>query len=169
MENSTESAYKPLQITTLSVHGIEESLRAMRNPRMSHEKSSLEADLALAGRLIRAGDEHAKCLRGCVVWAEAEFQIGWMVEWNTYRIGVEVLSTSSTMYMDHSGLKGAELAAAKQANLPNVVYHQNFTASYQALRRIWRQRKNHRHPDWRIMTTWIETMPYAEALIFGSK
>lgn len=169
MENSTEDIYKPLKIATLSVHGIEESLRAMRNPRMTHEKASLEADLALASRLIRAGDEHAKALRGVIVWAEADFQIGWMVEWDTYRIGVEVLSTSSTMYMDHSGLKGAELAAAKQANLPNVIYHQTFTASYQALRRIYHQRRHHRHPDWQIFCDWIEMLPYAEALIFGSK
>jgi 16S rRNA G966 N2-methylase RsmD len=40
--------YKPLEIRTLEVVGIESSLHAMRNPRMSHSKQGLEADLALA-------------------------------------------------------------------------------------------------------------------------
>jgi len=158
-------SYIPLTIETVHHAGVRQALKAMRNPRMSHEKSSPEDDRKLAAKLIRAGDEHAKAIRGIVVWFEMEFQIGWMVEWDTYRIGVEVLSTSSTMYMDHAGLKGADLAAAKQANLSNVTYHQTAMASYQALRRIYKQRRNHRHPDWQIFCNWIETLPHFDKLI----
>ena len=138
---------------------------------MSHHKSDDggEGDLKLAAKLIKAGDEHAKAIRGIIVWADMEFQIGWMVEWDTYRIGVEVLSTSSTMHIDHRGLKGATLAEAKQKNLPNVVYKQTFCASYQALRRIYQQRRNHRHPDWQLFCDWIEKLPYFDTLIIPEK
>ena len=157
--------YKPLQVKTLEVVGIAHSLSAMRNPRMSHDRGTHTADLALARKLIRAGDEHAKAIRGIIAYFELDCQIGWFVEWNTYRIGVEVLSTSSTMYMEHVGIKGEELAEAKQADLPNVVYHQTALASYQALRRVYSQRKHHRHPDWTVFCEWVEGLEFAEELI----
>lgn len=157
--------YIPLNVNTLSVHGVNHALQAMRNPRMSHDRSAPGADLSLARKLILAGDEHAKAMRGIIVWFELDCQIGWFVEWSTYRIGVEVLSTSSTMYMDLGGLKGEELAKAKQAGLASTVYHQTALASYQALRRIHRQRKHHRHPDWTRFCMWIESLPHFDTLI----
>ena len=160
------SAYQPLQIKTLHVAGIAESLNAMRNPMMSHARADHDADLKLAAKLIKAGDEHAKALRGCIVWFDLDMQAGWMLELDTYRIGIETLSTSSTMHLDHAGKKGHELAEAKQANLPNVIYHRTAMASYQALRRIYQQRRSHRHPDWRIFCSWIETLPHFDTLIY---
>ena len=165
-DNLTDvSGYKPLKIETLEVRGLRWAFQAMRNPRMNHERSTPEDDIKLASKLVRAGDSDGKFTRGIVVWAEMDCQIGWFVEWATYRVGVEVLSTSSTMVMDLKGMKGPDLAAAKQAGLPDVVYHQTFMASYQALRRIYQQRRNHRHPDWQIYCKWIEKLPYAQELI----
>lgn len=158
-------SYTPLKVETLEVCGLPWAMRAMRNPMLSHEKSSEEVDLKLATMLIKAGDEHAKAIRGVIVYFELQMQIGWMLEWDTYRIGVEVLSTSSTMYLDLKGMKGSELAEAKQANLPNVVYRQTTMASYQALRRIWKQRRHHRHPDWQVFCDWVETLPHFSELI----
>jgi hypothetical protein len=158
--------YIPLKVELQEVCGLEWALRAMRNPMLSHEKASLEADLKLAAKLIRAGDEHAKAIRGVIAYFELEMQIGWMVEWDTYRIGVETLSTSSTMYIDHKGRKGPELAEAKQANLPSVVYRRGVMASYQALRRIYQQRRHHRHPDWQVFCDWLESLPYFDQLIW---
>lgn len=158
-------SYQPLQIKTLEVCGLEHALNAMRNPMMSHEKSSPEADLKLAAKLIKAGDEHAKALRGVIAYFQCEMQIGFMVEFDTYRIGVECLSTSSTMHLNHRGLKGPELAEAKQTNLPHVVYTRTFMASYQALRRIYFQRQHHRHPDWQVFCRWIESLPNFPSLI----
>ncbi|NVZ07959.1 hypothetical protein HW932_01630 [Allochromatium humboldtianum] len=159
------SLYQPLQIKTLEVCGLAHALRAMRNPMMSHERASPDADLKLAAKLVRAGDEHAKAIRGVIAYFELQMQIGWMVEWDTYRVGVEVLSTSSTMHTDLKGMKGIELAEAKQANLPNVVYTQTAMASYQALRRIYFQRRHHRHPDWQCFCRWIESLPNFHYLI----
>jgi len=158
-------SYQPLKIELLEVAGVNPSLRAMRNPMMSHGRSSADADKRLIAKLVQAGDEHAKAVRGVMAYFELKMQIGWMVEWDTYRVGVEVLSTSSTMHMDYRAMKGHDLADAKQQNLSDVVYTQTAMASYQALRRIYKQRRSHRHPDWQIFCDWIETLPYFDIMI----
>ena len=159
------TSYMPVQIKLLEVVGVKWAFLAMRNPRMNHHKSNFLADVGLASKLIAAGDSHGKSMRGIIVYFELDCQIGWFVEWATYRVGIEVLSTSSTMLQDYAGMKGKDLAEAKQNNLANVVYHQTAIASYQALRRIYHQRRSHRHPDWKIFCDWIEALPYAHELI----
>ena len=37
--------------------------------------------------------------------------------------------------------------------------------SYQTLRRIWKQRHNHRLPMWHDFCKWIESLPFADELI----
>ena len=39
------------------------------------------------------------------------------------------------------------------------------TTNYRCLKNIWRQRRNHRLPEWRELCKWIETLPYAKELI----
>ena len=39
------------------------------------------------------------------------------------------------------------------------------TTNYRCLKNIWRQRKDHRLPEWRKFCKWIETLPYAKELI----
>lgn len=39
------------------------------------------------------------------------------------------------------------------------------TTNYRCLKNIWRQRRNHRLPEWRVFCKWIETLPYAKELI----
>lgn len=39
------------------------------------------------------------------------------------------------------------------------------TTNYRCLKNIWRQRRNHRLPEWRMFCKWIETLPYAKELI----
>ena len=163
------SIYVPLKVTLLEVCGINHALKAMRNPHMSHDYANAESDMNLAARLVRSGDEHAKFSRGVIAYFEMDMQIGFMLEFDTYRVGVECLSTSSTMHTDLRGMKGPELAEAKQANLPNVIYHRTVMASYQALRRIHLQRRNHRHPDWQLFCSWIETLPYFDTLIMPER
>jgi len=43
------------------------------------------------------------------------------------------------------------------------------TTNYRCLKNIWRQRKNHRLPEWREFCDWIETLPYAKELICYKK
>jgi hypothetical protein len=165
--------YKPLKINKHEVNGILWAMKAMRLPKKS-KGDSLEPgylgnpgpkDLKLASNLVKSGDDHAKAVRGIVVWMEIELQVGFMIEFETYRHGVECMSTSSSMHTELKNLKGAALAEQKQADLPEKVYTRILTISYQALRHIYKARLHHRHPDWRIMTDFIETLPYASELI----
>lgn len=43
------------------------------------------------------------------------------------------------------------------------------TTNYRCLKNIWRQRRNHRLPEWRQFCKWIETLPYAKELICYEK
>lgn len=41
------------------------------------------------------------------------------------------------------------------------------TTNYRCLRNIYRQRKNHRLPEWKEFCKWIETLPMAEEFLIG--
>ena len=41
------------------------------------------------------------------------------------------------------------------------------TTNYRCLRNIYKQRKNHRLPEWRAFCFWIETLPYAQELLIN--
>ena len=164
-------SYIPLEISSdYLASGLLPSMRAMRLPKggesdSTHKKLGTR-DAKLAAKLVKAGPDHAKAMRGIIVWVELRMQVGWMIEFETYRHGVECLSTSSSMHGELSRLSGADLAEQKQADLPDKVYIRICTISYQALRSMYRARRRHRHPDWRIFCDFIETLPYFESLIY---
>lgn len=161
--------YNPLKVTLMNVYGVGESLLAMRLPKRSLGDSNSgqigPKDERLAGALIKGGDDHAKAMRGIIAYVHIEMQIGWMIEFETYRHGVECLSTSSSMHGELAQLTGVELARQKQADLPGKVYIRIVTISYQALRRMYRARRKHRHPDWQIFCDFIENLPHFDKLI----
>ena len=39
------------------------------------------------------------------------------------------------------------------------------TTNYRCLRNIYKQRKDHRLPEWRAFCAWIETLPYAQEFL----
>lgn len=163
--------YKPLHVITQEVHGLDWAMQAMRLPKGSKSDTIWPdyigpKDLQLATNLVKSGDDHAKALRGVVVWLKMTMQVGFMIEFETYRHGVECLSTSSSMHGELKHLKGDALATQKQADLPEKVYTRILTMSYQALRNIYKARHNHRHPDWKIFCCdFIENLPYFSELI----
>lgn len=55
-------------------------------------------DIDLMRTLVKRGDEHAKAVRGIEVWCKICAPRGWWQEFDTYRIGVEKLSSESTMH-----------------------------------------------------------------------
>ena len=124
-------------------------------------------DLTLMQTLVKRGDEHAKVVRGIMVWARIKAPVYFTRELETYRAGRERLSSSSTMHQECQGLSGEELQRAK-AELP-MGTEQDFVDvySYQTLRRIVAQRHNHRLPEWHQFIDWVRTLPLAEELIFG--
>lgn len=124
-------------------------------------------DRKLLSTLVKRGDEHAKVLRGVQVWLEIDAPRFLWQELDTYRIGVEKLSSESTMHIQGKGLSEDELVAMKSALPEGTMQKRIVMFSYQALRRIWIQRHNHRLPHWRAFCEFIKTLPFAEEFILA--
>ena len=123
-------------------------------------------DLTLMQTLVKRGDEHAKVVRGIMVWARITAPVYWWCEEETYRMGHERLASESTMHIDCRGLSGSELQEAKSAIPMGKELTKVDMFSYQALRKMVAQRHNHRLPEWHQFIDWIKTLPLAEELIF---
>lgn len=123
-------------------------------------------DLTLMQTLVKRGDEHAKVVRGIMVWAKITAPVYWWCEEETYRAGHERLASESTMHIDCRGLSGEELVQAKSAIPMGKELTKVDMFSYQALRKMVAHRHNHRLPEWHEFIDWIKTLPLAEELIF---
>lgn len=174
-----------IKVKTLEIAGLGSVLQALRLPFgkecRSHSEFSIELndnerfktssftyvnekDLHLLSTLIKRGDEHAKAIRGLIVYAEIEAPVWFYREIETYRIGRERLSSESTMHIDCKGLSGEELEKAKDEIPMGKIQKTVDMFSYQALRRIYFQRRNHRLPMWHDFCRWIETLPYSQLI-----
>ena len=125
-----------------------------------------DKDLTLMQTLVKRGDEHAKVVRGIMVWAKITAPVFFWIEAETYRAGHERLASESTMHIDCKGLSGKELQEAKAAIPMGKELTKVDMFSYQCLRNIVRQRHDHRLPEWHQFIDWIKTLPLAEELIF---
>jgi hypothetical protein len=126
-----------VKITNAEVYGISASLRGMRNPLNSWNKSSskyclpnmcsqclkcncndndnidwtpyqiCDGDLDLAVRLIKGGTEHRKFLRQIFVSVDIIAPRYWWTEFDTYKIGT-VSNSCSTMHKIHSKQFGTD-------------------------------------------------------------
>ena len=117
-----------LKIETLEIAGFASALQALRLPFGKECRSEItndfygwvdepeiknwrfessgiinEKDLQLMSTLVKRGDEHAKALRGIVVYAQIEAPVWFYRELETYRIGRERLSSESTMHIECKG------------------------------------------------------------------
>lgn len=124
-----------------------------------------ERDLTLMSTLIKRGDEHAKVLRGIIVYAEINAPRYWWAEADTYRVGTERLSSESTMHIQGKGMNTEDLIKMKSELKEGTMQRRIQFFSYQSLRRIYQQRRNHRLPHWHIFCDWIKTLPFANELI----
>ena len=123
------------------------------------------ADISLLTKLVKAGDEHAKVLRGVIVYAKITMPVFVWCEMECYRAGHERLCSESTMHIDMKGLSGEELVKAKSEMPMGKELTKIDFFSYQALRNIYKQRRYHRLPHWHTFCDWIKTLPFAEELI----
>lgn len=174
-----------LKIETLEIAGFASVLQALRLPFGKECRSDVssefeairetflnsscaridERDLKLMSTLVKRGEEHGKCLRGLMVYAGISAPIWFYRELETYRIGRERLSCESTMHIECKGLSGEELEKAKDEIPMGHIQKTVDMFSYQCLRRIYFQRRNHRLPMWHDFCKWIETLPFAKELI----
>jgi len=161
-----------VKISTLDIAGIGAALKALRLPHKSVGDSVFfplvigVKDLELMSKLVKAGDEHAKVVRGIIVYAEITAPRYWWVEMDTYRIGTERLCSESTMHCEAKGLTGEELQRVKGELKESHEQTRIQYFSYQTLRRIFIQREHHRLPEWHEFIGWMTSLPLSDKLIF---
>lgn len=69
------------------------------------------------------------------------------------------------MHTDARGLSDEELVDFKEQLPEGTMSTRVFEFNYQTLRRIYKQRKDHRLPHWHKFCDWIKTLPYSKELI----
>ena len=96
-----------MKFENTEVYGFRRALHGMRNPLESWAKNDTveengtviigENDLALAKRLIKAGNEHRKFMRQIFVSVDITGPLYWWKEFDTYKVGT-VANSTSTMH-----------------------------------------------------------------------
>lgn len=184
----------PLDIALIGVANPYHAVGAMRAPMGNGDKSDSNylvfgpQDIALAQKLILRGDSHAKFMRQLLVWLRITGPRYWWQEFDTYRLGVDKVSSSSRYALSHRELTQADFAAKipsrllgelivmqreqqwyelKQLLPESYLQERYVMCSYQALRKMTTERWAHWLPEWRYFVTWVrERVPWAEQLIF---
>lgn len=178
---------KEFSVRTLEIGGLGAALQALRLPFGKDVRSVVRFDVdnfdmqdelrllshlhlnpddkKLISTLVKRGDEHAKVLRGVMAWCEINAPLYWWKEMDTYRVGAERLSSESSMHIEGRGLNEEELLTLQEEMPSGHMQKRVWMFSYQALRRIYLQRRNHRLPQWRMFCEWIETLPFANEFI----
>lgn len=176
-----------MKIELLEISGMVSALKALRLPYNKEPMSDINhtvygngdlfkqqhridfdpegKDIALMQKLIVSGDEHAKPLRGILAYLDITAPIDWWVEAETYEAGHQRLFSASTMNTEGRGLKGHAL----REELNKISFGREVRKidyiSYQTLRRIVRQRYNHRKEEWHFFIDAVRMLPYANELI----
>lgn len=90
----------------------------------------------------------------------------------------EKVAAYNALTNDIQALSGEERAAANnelKEKYLEILYSNpcgfkltaRMTTNYRCLRNIYKQRKDHRLPEWREFCGWIETLPYAEEFLIS--
>ena len=124
-----------------------------------------QKDIALMSRLVKNGDEEAKAVRAINVTLSISAPRWWWVEMDTYDVGIIKLCGESTMHTDCKLMSGEDLMMYKDNMSQGMMERRDRIFSYQALRRIYKQRKDHRLDIWREFCDFIETLPLSKELI----
>lgn len=156
--------YRPLTVIVTTIAGRQEAIDAVNLP--MEGRKTVSDKTKLISKLVKAGDDHGKVARGIYVWLEVGMQAGFMIEFDTYRVGIDTLSTTSSMHNELRYLKGEELARYKQEVLCDKYYRRSLVVSYQTLRRMYIQRRSHKHPDWQRLCDFIESLPDFTTFIY---
>ena len=176
-----------MKIELLEISGMVSALKALRLPYNKEPMSEIDhylyamdgsfrqynridfdpegKDIALMQKLIISGDEHAKPLRGILAYLDITAPIDWWVEAETYEAGHQRLFSASTMNTEGRGLKGHLLREELNKISFGTDVRKIDYFSYQTLRRIVRQRYNHRKEEWHYFIDAVRTLPYANELI----
>jgi hypothetical protein len=183
-------------IDSVKVYGLPESIRASKFP-MAVDVSALTDELTpTATKLAQSGmgEGHDNWLNGVVVQFDLSFTIKAWTEAERYHF-FDFVSSQSTMhritkfnldeaYIEYTDKRiieimkelvadyNAEPTAEKYlrilySNPCGMKLTARMTTNYRQLKTIYKQRKNHRLPEWREFCRWIEGLPHAELIAGG--
>ena len=189
-----------MKINFLSIEGIGIALNGMRLSYNSKSNTSLylnnkfeldDRDLKLAYKLIKEGNSASKFTRFIIAYLEIEAPRYWWQQFDTYRIGVERLSESTmhTILKNHLTQSNFEGHVPdnwiKELNkyidekkfyvvknlLPESFLQKRFVmASYQALRHIYFDRRNHKLNEWKQFCRYLEQdLPFSKFVVISDK
>ncbi len=181
-------------ISNWEVYGLLDSVKASKYP-MSTDTNKCTTDITDRVNTLASADPgtgHDQFLTGIVVQFDLTLTVKAWTEAQRYHF-LDFVSSQSTMHritkfdLDSSYIGYTdprmieimkELVAEYKANPTaenylRVLYSNpagfrltaRMTTNYRQLKTIYRQRKNHRLPEWRMFCEWIERLPHSEMII----
>lgn len=128
------------------ISGLETAIYGMRNPTKTHHLSDSNngvigaKDLAIGKALINKGTSHGKFTRGIHVWFEINMPRYIWSELDTYVVGVDPISSESTMYTLVKECKNVSTDMfSKNTSIETVIYFRRFV---EMLEQLYGSRKN---------------------------
>lgn len=183
-------------ISNVRVYGLEASIKRSKYP-MSIDTSTCTSEVTITiFNLAQSpvGSGHDNWLNGIIVQFDLTFTNKAWVEAERYHF-LGFVSSQSTMhritkfdldkaYIEYTDPRMIEIMQQLVAqynadptpdNYLKVLYSNpagfkltaGMTTNYRQLKTIYYQRKNHRLPEWRVFTEWIETLPMFKELILN--
>ena len=183
-------------ISNVQVYGLEESIKRSKYPMSTDTSTCTTEPTKTTYSLGRAsvGSGHDNWLNGVIVQFDLTFTNKVWVEAERYHF-LDFVSSQSTMhritkfnldkaYIEYTDPRMIEImqqlvdqynADPTPDNYLKVLYSNpagfkitaGMTTNYRQLKTIYYQRKNHRLPEWRVFTEWIETLPMFKELILN--
>lgn len=183
-------------ISNVQVYGLEESIKRSKYPMSTDTSTCTTEPTKTTYSLGRAsvGSGHDNWLNGVIVQFDLTFTNKAWVEAERYHF-LDFVSSQSTMhritkfnldkaYIEYTDPRMIEImqqlvdqynADPTPDNYLKVLYSNpagfkitaGMTTNYRQLKTIYYQRKNHRLPEWRVFTEWIETLPMFKELILN--
>ena len=183
-------------ISNVKVYGLNESIKRSRYPMAVDTDSCSSEPTKTTYKLAQSpvGSGHDNWLNGVIVQFDLTFTNKAWVEAERYHF-LDFVSSQSTMhritkfnldkaYIEYTDPRMIEIMQQLVAqynadptpdNYLKVLYSNpagfrltaGMTTNYRQLKTIYYQRKNHRLPEWRVFTEWIETLPMFKELILN--
>lgn len=178
-------------ISNVEVYGLNESVRASKFP-MAKDVSRLNEQITpTVNKLAQCspGTGHDNFLKGIVVQFDLTFTKQAWAELQRYHF-IDFVSSQSAMHciqrfdLDTQYIEYVDKKIIERIKTLLEIYERNqteenwlrllysspaglkltarLTTNYQQLKTIYRQRKDHRLPEWREFCDWVETLPRSE-------
>lgn len=180
-----------------NVYGLEDSIKASKYP-MSIDISECDENITdnvhRLGSCV-TGTGHDQFLTGIIVQFDLTFSLKAWTEAQRYHF-FDFVSSQSTMHRiakfdiekqcnDYVHPDTIEIvrrmlddynADPSTENYLHLLYNiptgfrltARMTTNYRQLKTIYKQRKNHRLPEWREFCKWIEELPYFKKIVLGA-